>query len=74
MTTTIEVITVAEDVRPSLPQGIAKSAARLKLERRRQLIAELASLERELVQEGVIRRPVLVTKAGLERGERRRVD
>lgn len=56
--------------RPSLPQAVAKSAARLKLERRRRLIAELANLEAELISEGVIRRPALVTKASLERGER----
>ncbi len=56
--------------RPSLPQAIAKSAARLKLERRRRLIAELANLEAELISEGIIRRPALVTKASLERGER----
>lgn len=56
--------------RPAMPQAVAKSAARLKLERRRQLIAELANLERELIEDGVIRRPALMTKAGLERGER----
>lgn len=68
--TIAETETTETEERPSLPQGIAKSAARLKLERRRRLIAELANLEAELISEGVIRRPALVTKASLERGER----
>ncbi len=56
--------------RPCLPQAIARPSARQRMERRRQLIAELALIERELIDEGLIRRPALVTKASLERGER----
>lgn len=65
-----EALETAVTERPSLPQGVAKSAARLKMERRRMLIAELAAIERELIDEGLLRRPALVTKASLERGER----